>query len=100
MPTAPASVPRALSIGVVDDDPQELAHLTALLDLYAQEHGHNFRITQFDDGIPQTTKANSAHHGFGSRSIRRITETYRGTVTFTSENDWFTVRVLLPRQAS
>lgn len=55
---------------------------------------------EFDDGIPQTTKANSAHHGFGSRSIRRITETYRGTVTFTSENDWFTVRVLLPRQAS
>lgn len=50
MPAASASVPRALSIGVVDDDPQELAHLTALLDRYAQEHGHNFRITQFDDG--------------------------------------------------
>lgn len=54
---------------------------------------------EFVEGIPQTTKADRARHGFGSRSIRRIAEEYQGSATFANENGWFAVRILIPRPA-
>lgn len=54
---------------------------------------------QFEDGIPQTTKTDRSYHGIGARSIQTIAESYSGSATFSMENDWFTVRVLIPRPA-
>ena len=46
-PSTPAA--RAISIGVVDDDPKDRAHLTSLLRRYQAEHSLTFRVTQFAD---------------------------------------------------
>lgn len=53
----------------------------------------------FDDGLPRTTKSDRSLHGIGTRSIRTIAQSYSGSVSFSTENDWFTVRILIPRPA-
>lgn len=45
-----------------------------------------------DDGAPRP----GAHGGYGIKSIRATAQKYGGTVTIHSENNWFTLRVLLP----
>lgn len=47
------------------------------------------------DGLPQTTKADKASHGFGTRSIRRIAEKHGGTVTISAKDGVFKLSVLL-----
>lgn len=46
-PSTPAA--RAISVGVVDDDPKDRAHLITLLKRYQSDHARTFRITQFED---------------------------------------------------
>ena len=48
------------------------------------------------DGLPQTTKASSLHHGYGLKNMRETAERYGGSLTAHAEDDWFVVRVLLP----
>lgn len=48
----------------------------------------------FADGLPLTTKADTAYHGFGVRSIRYIVEKYQGDVLMRSEKDRFLVDIL------
>ena len=37
-----------------------------------------------------------AFHGYGTKSIRRIAESYGGSMTIHTEGDWFELRVLIP----
>lgn len=53
---------------------------------------------QFSGGLPVTTKRDRDYHGYGTRSIRRIAESYGGTATFSCQNGWFEVRVLFNAQ--
>lgn len=46
----------------------------------------------FSDGIPKATKQN---HGFGTQSIRYITERLNGNCQFSVKDDLFVVRVIL-----
>lgn len=56
-----------------------------------------FRGTlQLVNGLPQTTKASSLHHGYGLKNMRETAELYGGSLTAHAEDDWFVVRVLLP----
>jgi hypothetical protein len=48
-------------------------------------------------GWPETTKDDTGYHGFGLKSIRYTAEKYNGTITIHTENDWFILRVLVPR---
>ena len=48
------------------------------------------------DNLPATTKHDASNHGYGVRSIRAIAEKYGGSVTFTGNEGWFEVRILLP----
>ena len=50
----------------------------------------------FRDGIPITTKSDAAYHGFGMKSMRKITEKYDGTLTTALKDGWFELRILLP----
>lgn len=54
---------------------------------------------EFVRGLPRTTKPDRSRHGFGTQSMRRIVEDLDGSISFRHENDWFTVRILLPRPA-
>ena len=46
------------------------------------------------DGLP----ARSSHGGYDLKSVRAAAETHGGTVTLHWENEWFTVRILLPQK--
>ncbi len=49
---------------------------------------------RFRDGLPQTTKADKAYHGFGVRSIRYIVKKYGGEVSMYTEGGKFHVDIL------
>lgn len=49
------------------------------------------------DGLPQTTKASSLHHGYGLKNMRETAEKYGGSLTASREDDWFVLRILLPQ---
>lgn len=48
-------------------------------------------------GLPKTTKKNKNYHGYGLKSINMITEKYGGSMTIKTENNWFVLRLLIPR---
>ncbi len=50
----------------------------------------------FCDGLPQTTKAERALHGFGTKSIRRIAEGHGGSLSMTASDGIFRLTMLLP----
>lgn len=47
-------------------------------------------------GLPSTTKANKALHGFGLRGIKRVLEHYGGSLTITTGKDHFISTMLIP----
>lgn len=51
---------------------------------------------EFKDGFPETIKLDKAFHGFGTKSIAHIAESYGGKARFLVENNYFIVEVLLP----
>lgn len=48
------------------------------------------------DGLPATTKGDRANHGFGTRSMRRIAESYGGALTVAAEDGVFKLDVMVP----
>lgn len=50
----------------------------------------------FENGVPATTKNNKKYHGFGIKSIQKIVEKYSGSMTISTKNGWFELRILLP----
>ena len=57
-------------------------------------------VITMKDGLPVTTNADTASHGFGTRSTRMIVESYGGTVTFVPKNGEFTVLALFPLEGN
>lgn len=49
-----------------------------------------------ESGIPHTTKKDNVYHGFGLKSIHMIAQKYGGSMTVTTENSWFILRILIP----
>lgn len=52
----------------------------------------------FVNGMPVTSKPDKAFHGFGTKSIKYVTEKYNGNLVITNKDGRFTVRCLLPAQ--
>ncbi len=52
--------------------------------------------TVFVGGNPETTKEDKNVHGFGTRSMRMIAESYDGSLLFDRKGDIFRTRILLP----
>ncbi len=61
-------------------------------------HSENYFSAQpeFVDGLPRTTKADKACHGFGSQSIHMLAARYNGICTFKTEDGVFYTDVVLP----
>lgn len=59
-------------------------------------HMENYCVEQiaFEDGLPLTTKPDTAYHGFGVRSIKYIARKYKGTLLMRAENNRFLVDIL------
>ena len=54
----------------------------------------------FAGGLPQTTKNDKKLHGYGVKSIDRIVKSYGGGCIFSTEDDIFTLDILLPLKTS
>ena len=52
----------------------------------------------FKDGLPLTSKENSQLHGYGSLSIKRVAEKYKGSVLYNLDKSIFNVYILLQRK--
>lgn len=50
----------------------------------------------FRDGLPLTRKENKSLHGYGSKSIRYVTNKYGGNVVMNQEGNLFSLNVILP----
>ena len=48
------------------------------------------------DGVPVTTKADKDYHGYGMRSIQRIAEKYGGDFSISTEDQLFTINIMIP----
>lgn len=48
--------------------------------------------------LPESTKSDRENHGFGLKSIRHTAEKYGGTMTVTTEDSWFVLKILIPCQ--
>lgn len=55
-----------------------------------------FEKLAFENDLPITTKARKDLHGYGLKSIALITEKYQGTMTITMDENWFSLKVILP----
>lgn len=51
---------------------------------------------EFIDGMPQTTKQDKSHHGFGTKSISNIAAKYKGEVYMSVEDERFNLDILFP----
>lgn len=50
----------------------------------------------YDGEIPQTTKADRFHHGFGLMSIRYMVKKYDGYLSLSEEDGCFSLKILIP----
>ena len=80
----PEGAPRLIFLSVSGSDRYTAVHL---------ENTFNGQI-RIVDGIPETDKADKAAHGFGVKSMQRITEKYHGTLTVTVKDDLFHLDIL------
>ena len=55
---------------------------------------------RFEDDLPVTTKKDKDYHGYGLKSIRRTVKKYDGFVTISTEDDWFSLKILIPLRDS
>lgn len=63
------------------------------------ENYYDSRLKKDAEGNLRTTKRDDQHrHGFGVKSIRHIAQQYGGEVTIRTNDHWFVLTVLLPRQ--
>ncbi len=49
-----------------------------------------------ENKLPATTKSDRQYHGYGLKSIQHAARKYGGSMTLHSENNWFTLQILLP----
>ena len=61
-------------------------------------HVENYCETVYDteDGLPKTSKADKANHGFGLKSMRFIVQKYNGNLTVTTRDNMFIVDMVMP----
>lgn len=51
---------------------------------------------QYENGVLATTKQDKRYHGFGMKSMKQIVEKYGGSMTISTKDGWFELRILFP----
>lgn len=88
----------------VEDPEKRLIHIA----IFSQK---NFVILRFEnyfegeldmsEGLPVTTKTKRKEfHGFGIRSIKYVVSKYEGAVSISQKDNWFELKILIPRAAT
>jgi len=55
-------------------------------------------VPEFKDGLPVTSKQDGENHGFGTRSIRNIVQSYGGFMDMSVKDEIFVLTVIFPRE--
>ena len=83
----------------VDDPEKRLIHLS----VSAQRSFLLIRVENYfegdlrmENGLPKSSKGDDRFHGFGVKSIRYSAQRYGGTVSISTENHWFDLKILIP----
>lgn len=87
------------SVLQLPDKEQRLIHLSVSGQkgfLLIQVENYYAGKLRFENGLPISTKGDDKFHGFGVKSIRYSAERYGGTVSITTENQWFHLKILIP----
>jgi hypothetical protein len=64
--------------------------------LMIQCENYSENLVMMDSKLPSTTKSNKLYHGYGLKSIQAAAEKYGGTMTVSSSDNWFILKVLIP----
>ena len=59
---------------------------------------YNGEVRFSPDGLPITTKGDTAYHGFGMMSIKAVVEKYKGTFSVVCDRGIFKLNIMLPCQ--
>ena len=54
--------------------------------------------TDLSETLPRSTKGNPNLHGYGLKSMRRTVRHYGGEMVLSREDNWFRLRILIPKQ--
>lgn len=90
------------SVLQLPDKEQRLIHLSVSGQkgfLLIQVENYYAGTLRFENGLPVSTKGDDKFHGFGVKSIRYSAQRYGGTVSITTENQWFHLKILIPLPA-
>ena len=86
---------------LIPDQEKRLIHLTVSLQkgfvFIKIENYCEAEISKNEEDLITTTKKDSKNHGFGLKSIRKAVEKYDGSVVFGVQQNWFELKILLPR---
>jgi sensor histidine kinase regulating citrate/malate metabolism len=81
------------------DPEQRLIHLSVSAQrafLLIRVENYYEGALRFQDGLPLSTKGDEDFHGYGVKSIRYIAQQYGGSMSITSQHNWFDLKVLIP----
>ena len=86
---------------LIPDPEKRLIHLTVSAQkgfvFIKIENYCEAEISKNEEDLITTTKKDSKNHGFGLKSIRKAVEKYDGSVVFGVQQNWFELKILLPR---
>ena len=86
---------------LIPDPEKRLIHLTVSAQkgfvFIKIENYCEAEISKNEEDLITTTKKDSKNHGFGLKSIRAAVEKYDGSVVFGVQQNWFELKILLPR---
>ena len=89
---------------LIPDPKKRLIHLTVSAQkgfvFIKIENYCEAEIYKNEENLIATTKTDSKNHGFGLKSIRRAVEKYDGSLAFGVQQNWFELKILLPRVLS
>lgn len=64
--------------------------------LCIQTNNYCFEKLEIEDGMPKTTKENKKYHGYGMKSMKYITEKYKGALYANLNDEIFTLQIVIP----
>ena len=86
---------------LIPDPEKRLIHLTVSAQkgfvFIKIENYCEAEISKNEEDLITTTKVDRQNHGFGLKSIRTAVEKYNGSVDFGVDQNWFELKILLPR---
>nr|WP_297706034.1 sensor histidine kinase [uncultured Butyrivibrio sp.] len=88
------------SVTLLEDPEKRLIHLSISQKkgfILIQINNYCENTITMKNGFPVTTKADSSNHGFGLKSIRYTVEKYHGTLNFDLKDNWFELKMLIPK---